>query len=86
MLFQARFHTGIRDGSIRLTYRAWSSARVTPGKSYRFGRRGSLEVQSITSVRLDSIRPSDARRAGFEGFPELRAFLQKSARTALHAG
>jgi hypothetical protein len=42
MLFQKRFHAGLRDGSITLTFRRWSTPKVRVGGRYRFDRTGTL--------------------------------------------
>jgi len=83
MLFQQKFHAGLRDGSITESYRAWSSPRVKVGGRYRFGTGGQIEVEEVERVRLGDITKRRARRAGFSDEAELRAFLSKSARKRL---
>jgi hypothetical protein len=79
MLFKTRFHVGIRDGSITVTYRAWQSARVTVGNSYRLGASGALEVDGVDHVTLGSIGDRDAGRAGFDDAEELVDMLRESS-------
>lgn len=79
MLFRTPFHSGIRDGTITLTFRRWKSPRVTAGHRYRFGARGQLEVNSIDEVRLSAISAHDARRAGFETVEALKKMVDASA-------
>lgn len=77
MLFKTRFHAGIRDGTVTLTFRSWQRPRVLPGRRYRFDGRGVIEVESIEEVPLTAIGESDARRSGFDGVAELIAALRR---------
>lgn len=83
MLFKRRFHDGIRDGSLTLTFRFWRHARVRPGGRYRFGAGEVLEVDSVEAVELGSIGDREARRAGFPSAAELRRELERGARRRL---
>lgn len=85
MLFQKRFHAGIRDGSIAQTFRAWDTARVRVGKRYRCPPIGFIEVAAVDEVLLGEIDDDEARRAGFDDATELRGFLTKSAKRRLTA-
>lgn len=79
MLFRESFHAGIRDGSVTLTFRTWKSARVSVGRSYRFGRGDALEVTAVEPVPVASITRADARRAGFRSREELLEVLRETA-------
>jgi hypothetical protein len=75
LLFQKRFHAGLVDGSVTLTFRAWQKPLVRPGGRYRCHPIGVLEVDAIERVPSTSITDDDARRAGFAGSGELLAYL-----------
>ena len=77
MLFKTKFHEGIRNGSITLTFRAWKSARVKVGKQYRFGPEEGVEVGVVDEVVVSAIDDEEARRSGFASAAELRTFLMK---------
>lgn len=76
MLFERRFHAGLRDGSITLTFRAWATPQAKAGGRY-VSQIGMLEVDAVDRVELGAIRAVDARRAGFEDREELAAYLNK---------
>ncbi len=82
MLFERRFHAGLRDGSIDLSFRAWSRPQVKVGGRYR-SQVGMLEVDAIQRVRVSSISDADARRAGFEQANALVEYLERTARAHL---
>jgi len=95
LLFQKRFHDGLKSGAITLTFRGWASARVKPGGRYRCHPIGVLEVDSVERVKLGDLSDRDAVRAGFESLDEMREYLgggqalTKSSelwRVALHFG
>jgi hypothetical protein len=79
ILFQKRFHAGILDGSVTLTFRAWPAARVKPGGRYRCHPIGVLEVDSVDRVRPLAITNAEARSAGFEDRAALLAYLVEVA-------
>jgi len=79
LLFQKRFHQGLVDGTISLTFRAWAKPKVKPGGRYRCHPIGVLEVDAIVRVRPSSIGDDEARRAGFAGKGELLAYLGEVA-------
>ena len=83
MLFLVRFWPGLRDGSITLTFRAWSSALARAGSRHRLGSDGFLEITSVERVSLASIPPADLAAAGFEDLAALRTTLHKAARRTL---
>ncbi len=77
MLFKRRFHAGLRDGSIDLTFRRWSRAQVKVSGAYRFDRGpGALVVDSIDKVPVGKITTRDVKRAGFETMEDLKAALR----------
>ncbi|MEJ7730129.1 MAG: hypothetical protein WKG00_13025 [Polyangiaceae bacterium] len=65
LLFQKRFHAGLLDGTITLTFRAWQKPHVKVGGRYRCHPIGVLEVEAIEAVRVGDITEDDALRAGF---------------------
>ncbi len=66
LLFQKRFHAGLLDGSVTVTFRRWASVRVRVGGRYRCHPIGVLEVDAITQIRVGHITADDARRSGFD--------------------
>lgn len=75
LLFQKRFHAGLVDGSITLTFRQWDMPRVRVGGRYRCHPIGVLEVDGLRRIRVGEITEQDARRAGFGSRGELLAYL-----------
>lgn len=75
MLFQKRFHAGLADGSVTLSYRRWQSPRVKAGGRYRVHPIGEIEVDAVDRVRVGEIRQVDARRAGFADREALLSYL-----------
>ena len=75
LLFQKRFHAGLVDGSITLTFRRWRKPHVKPGGRYRVHPIGVVEVSEARQVRLSEVPDRDARAAGFESLAEMRAWL-----------
>ena len=83
MLFKRRFHAGLRDGSITLTFRAWSRPRVKPGGRYRCAPIGMLAVDEVEQVKLGDITDAAARRSGFADRDELIETLRKTSKKSL---
>ncbi len=77
MLFQKRFHPGLRDGSIGLTFRRWRTPKVKVGGRYRFGGSGLLEVVAVDQVPFGEISQREARRSGFDTVEELSRALAR---------
>jgi hypothetical protein len=79
LLFQKRFHAGLLDGSVTLTFRRWERPHVKPGGRYRVHPIGVVEVTALREVPLRAVKAAEARAAGFGGLAELRAFLEALA-------
>jgi len=75
LLFQKRFHPGLVDGRIRLTFRRWGKPHVRPGGRYRCHPIGVVEVDSVDRVPVRGIGEDDARAAGFASRDELLRFI-----------
>jgi len=75
LLFQKRFHGGLVDGSIRLTFRRWQKPHVRPGGRYRCHPIGVLEVDSVDRVAAGTINEAEAHEAGFGSRDELLHFM-----------
>jgi hypothetical protein len=97
LLFQKRFHTGLVDGSVRLTFRRWEKPHVKKGGRYRCHPIGVLEVDGVDRVPIAAISEEDARAAGFTSRSELLGFMSQGPagplppdaevwRVALHHG
>ena len=76
-LFQKRFHAGLVDGSITLSFRRWPKARVKPKGRYRVHPIGVVEVDALTMTTLGRISPADAKKAGFSGTTELAEYVRQ---------
>lgn len=76
LLFQKRFHSGLIDGSIDLTFRRWQKPHVKVGGRYRVHPIGVVEVDAVAVVALAQIRDAEARRAGFTDVDELKTWLE----------
>jgi hypothetical protein len=92
MLFKQRFHAGILDGSVTLTFRAWSRPQARAGGRQRFGTydgtreaSGFLEIQGVDLVPVSSITTAQARKAGFEDAASLVEKLGRASRRRLRA-
>ncbi len=85
LLFQKRFHAGLVDGSIRLTFRQWDKPRVKPGGRYRVHPIGVVVVDALSHVPLREVTDSDARAAGFADKAELLSELGRFAKERLTA-
>ncbi len=83
LLFQRRFHDGLVDGSITMTFRLWSTPRVKPGARYRCHPIGVLEVDSIEHTAVGDISAEDARLSGFSSRAALLEYLEDLSRTRL---
>lgn len=77
LLFKKRFHAGLRDGSITLTFRDWQKPRVKVGGRYRCHPLGVLEVDRLDKVRLRDITPEELARAGFKDRDDLVEYLRE---------
>jgi len=86
LLFQKRFHAGLVDGSIRLTFRRWEKPHVRPGGRYRCHPIGVLEVERVERVPVQAIGEEDAHAAGFTSRDELLAFMSSGPGGPLPAG
>ena len=75
LLFQKRFHAGLVDGSIGLTFRRWEKPHVRPGGRYRCHPIGVLQVDTIDRMPAGAITEEEARSAGFASRHELLEFM-----------
>jgi hypothetical protein len=63
MLFSADAWPGIADGTITVTFRAWTRAQAKVGGRYRVAGM-LIEATDVRQVGADEITDDDARRAG----------------------
>lgn len=78
LLFQKRFHQGLVDGAITMTFRRWAKPHVKVGGRYRCHPIGVLEVEAIDLVQVREVTGADARRAGFATRDELLAYMTQA--------
>jgi hypothetical protein len=83
MLFKARFHAGIVEGSITRTFRRWKRLQVVAGHRYRQDF-GEVEVLSAREVEQRSITLRDARLSGYDSREDLCAELEKYGEGTLY--
>lgn len=80
-LFQKRFHEGIVDGTVTLTFRRWTRPLVRPGMRYRVHPIGVVVVDAIEQVPLASMTAEDAQSAGFATLRELCTYISEAPST-----
>jgi hypothetical protein len=90
MLFKQEFGPRIVDGSVTMTFRAWSRPQARAGSRQRFGEydgtreaTGFLEIDAVDLVSVASISKAQARRAGFADAASLMEELRRSSRMKL---
>ena len=76
LLFQKRFHAGLLDGSVSLTFRRWQKPHVRVGGRYRVHPIGVVEVSAVEQIALVKISAADLRAAGFVDLAELVSWLE----------
>jgi hypothetical protein len=79
LLFEKRFHDGLKSGAITLTFRRWDKPHVKPGGRYRCHPIGVLEVDAVEQVRAGDVTEKEAQRSGFESRAELLEYLGKGS-------
>jgi hypothetical protein len=80
LLFQKRFHAGLVDGAVRLTFRLWDKPHVKVGGRYRVHPIGVVEVESVARVTVRDITDADARAGGFSSRTELLEYMAPVAK------
>jgi hypothetical protein len=83
VLFKETFKALIREGSVTMTFRAWRTAKVVVGNSYRLGPDDAIVVKAVDEVTVGSITAAQARRSGFAHVDELFLILRKSVKSRL---
>jgi hypothetical protein len=80
LLFKKRFHAGLVDGAVTLTFRLWDKPRVKPGGRYRVHPIGVVEVDALRLVTVGQLTEADARAGGFASRAELLDYLAPVAK------
>lgn len=83
LLFQKRFHAGIVDGAVRLTFRLWEKPHVKVGGRYRVHPIGVVQVDGLAQVKLGELADEDAKAGGFTSRDELLAYVGEVAKAPL---
>ncbi|MDW5598571.1 hypothetical protein VSS74_29695 [Conexibacter stalactiti] len=78
MLFPARLHAGLADGSVTVAFRRWRRPSVKAGRTLRTAV-GVLAIDAVERVPLAAIGEDDARAAGYDSRAELLASLRPPA-------
>lgn len=77
LLFQKRFHQGLVNGSITLTFRRWKKPHVKPGGRYRVHPIGVVMCDALEIVADETrLGDADARAAGFASLDEMKLWLR----------
>ena len=83
LLFQKRFHAGLVDGSVTVTFRQWDKPHVRVGGRYRVHPIGVVEVDAVRRMTLRDITEGDARAGGFASKAELVEYMRPVAKRPL---
>ena len=83
MLFEPRFHPGLADGTVTLTFRRWKRRHVVAGHRYRTPA-GMLEVDTVDEVDPTTISDEEARRSSYPSAAALVADLRGPADLATY--
>ncbi len=88
LLFQKRFHQGLVNGGITLTFRRWKKPHVKPQGRYRVHPIGVVMVDAVSIVDDSEITEADARASGFVSLDEMKQWMRPGPdplyRVALH--
>jgi hypothetical protein len=83
LLFQKRFHKGLLEGTVTITFRRWDKPHVRVGGRYRCHPIGVLEVDRVDRVTVRDITEDDAKRSGFDSRRELVEYIRSARDEAL---
>jgi hypothetical protein len=78
MLFPARLHAALADGTVTVAFRRWRRPTVRAGGTLR-SPVGVLSIDAVEIVPVASIDDADARAAGYASAAELIADLRPPA-------
>ena len=84
MLFERRLREVIREGTVTLAFRRWRRSQVVPGRLYRTGGDGFVEVVAVDVIEPLSITEHEAGQAGYSSVAELLADLRGSAESPIY--
>ncbi|UCG78008.1 MAG: hypothetical protein JSV21_10670 [Nitrospirota bacterium] len=70
--FTRKYHEGVKEGKITLTFRPWDTLRVLRGKIYRAYNLGLLKVHDVDFRQLASVTLEEAKRCGYANMDEFR--------------
>lgn len=76
LLFQKRFHEGLVNGDITLTFRRWKKPHVKPQGRYRVHPIGVFMVDAVSIVDDSDITEADARASGFVSLDEMKQWMR----------
>ena len=74
MLIKREVLEAIKDGTITLQFRRWTRPSVKAGGTLKT-KVGLLRIGRIDAMRPEDVSAADARKAGFEGVADFRAWL-----------
>ena len=87
LLFERELHDAIRQGQVTVAFRNWDQPKVNPGKRYRAGAVGDVEIEEVTRVALSEMTEEDARAAGAQSLQDWRSrYLARNPRADLERG
>ena len=76
LLFQKRFHEGLVNGSITLTFRRWKKPHVKPGGRYRVHPIGVVMCDAVSIVDDARVTEAEARASGFQSLDEMKQWMR----------
>lgn len=77
LLFKKAFHAAILRGSKTTTLRRWRTCRVRAGDHVNVSSIGRLLIESVQSVRWESLTDADAKADGFASLVELNQVITR---------
>lgn len=75
MMFTNKFHPGIQDGTITVSYRYWKRPQAVAGNTYKINPIGHIRMLSVTTP--EAVTRQDLPRTGFLSLSDLSEFLEQ---------
>jgi len=79
IVFNKKYHEGVREGRITLTFRPWDTLRVLRGKIYRARNVGLLKVLDVDFKKLTDVTMEEIRNCGYRSMNEFREDFESLA-------
>ena len=79
IVFTKKYHEGVKEGKITLTFRPWDTLKVLRGKIYRAHNLGLLKVIDVDFKWLSNITQEEMRHCGYRNADEFREDYERLA-------